>query len=409
MSSLIICLPTAADSASASYDYALTADARVLGDHASVPLSLLPPAEQADEVVAVVPASLLSWHAVVLPKGLGRGSPRLRAVLENLLEERLLDEPAHLHLALAPGLVTGEPVWVAVCNRSWLMGHIHALEVAGRPVTRIVPEFEPVTGPLELTGVGELDLPELIAVGQGVDAVLRLPLNPANLALLPKIGSDEEVLVFSEPSVVALAEQLLQANVELRTRQQRWVNASRSTWDLAQFDLVNSGRARTYKRLSGMGRELLYAPGWRPARQGAALFLLVNLLGLNVWAWKEQSALQKSRESIQAKLTQTFPQVKVVVDAPLQMEREVAALRLGTGATTGQDLESILGVLGAAIDTKKTAAAIDFSAGEAKIKGLQLSAPETSSLMGRLKAQGYAFRTESDTVYIKQDITSGAP
>ena len=409
MSSLIICLPTAADSASASYDYALTPDTRVLGDHASVPLSLLPSAEQAGEVVAVVPASLLSWHAVVLPKGLGRGSPRLRAVLENLLEERLLDEPAHLHLALAPELATGEPVWVAVCNRSWLLGHIHALELAGRPVTRIVPEFEPEIGPLKLTAVGELDLPELVATGQGVNGVLRLPLNAANLALLPKISLDEEVLVFSEPGVVALAEQLLQANVELLTRQQRWVNASRSTWDLAQFDLVNSGRARTYKRLSGMGRELLYAPGWRPARQGAALLLLVNLLGLNLWAWKEQSALQKSRESIQARLTQTFPQIKVVVDAPLQMEREVAALRQGTGATTGQDLESILGVLGAAVDPKKTAAAIEFSAGEAKIKGLQLSAPETTSLMGRLKAQGYASRIESDTVYIKQDITTGAP
>ena len=409
MSSLIICLPTAADSASTSYDYALTPDGRTLTDHASVPLSLLPSAEQAGEVVALLPANLLSWHAVKLPKGLGSGSPRLRAVLENLLEERLLDEPAHMHLALGPSTTTGAPVWVAACNRSWLLGHIHALEAAGRPVARIVPEFEPETGPLELTILDEPDTPELVATGLTVGGVLRLPLNTANLALLPKPEPDEEVLVFSEPAVAALTEQLLQCKVGLLTRQQRWVDASRSTWDFAQFDLVNSGRARTYKWLSGIGRELLYAPGWRAARRGTALFLLVNLVGLNLWAWKEQSTLQKSRASIQARLTQTFPQIKVVVDAPLQMEREVAALRQSVGAASGQDLESILAALGSALDANKTAGAIEFSASEAKIKGLQLGAQEASSLFARLKAQGYASRMESDTVIIKQDTVGTTP
>lgn len=406
MSTLIICLPSAAYSATASYDYALTSDGRTLTGHASVPLTLLPSAEQGGDVVAMVSVSLLSWHAAELPKGVGSGSPRLRAVLENLLEERLLDEPALLHLALAPGAAVDGTVWVAACDKNWLRGHLQALEAAGHPVARIVPEFAPETGPLQLHAVGEIDSPQLVVTGQNAGGVLRLPLNAAALSLLPGVG--EDVAILAEPGLAALAEQLLQHKVVLLTRQQRWLDASRSTWDLAQFELANSGRARTFKRLSSAGRELLHAPGWRPARWGVALLLLVNLLGLNLWAWKERSALQTRRTAIQATLTQTFPQVKLVVDAPLQMEREVAALRQATGATSGQDLEAMLAALGGATATSVAAAAIEFSVGEAKVKGLKLSAQEAAGLFGRLKAQGYAARQEGDTVFVKQDIKGGA-
>ena len=49
---------------------------------------------------------------------------RLRSILEGLLEDRLLDDPAQLHFALQPGARAGSPVWVAVCDRSWLRDHL---------------------------------------------------------------------------------------------------------------------------------------------------------------------------------------------------------------------------------------------------------------------------------------------
>lgn len=410
MRTLIVCLPSTASSSTTSYDYSLTADGRTLLDHGSVPPDLLPSAERGSEVVAVVSAGQLSWHSVELPRGIGAGSPRLRAVLENLLEERLLDDPGQLHLALAPGTASSGPVWVAVCDRAWLRSHLQALEAAHCPVTRIVPEFEPETGPLQLLVIGEPDLPQLLATGEALGSVMRLPLSAAGLALLPAIADDQDLQVLAEPGVAALAEQLLQRKVSLLTRPQRWLDAAGSSWDLAQFDLASSSRSRTFKRLSGIGREWLQSPVWRPARWGVVLLLAANLLGLNAWAWKEQSALQSGRAAAQAMLTQTFPQIKVVVDAPLQMEREVAALRQATGASSGRDLETMLAAVGSALPADRAAGAIEFSAGEARIRGLRLSAQEGSALAIRLKSQGFTARLEGDVLTVKQDTaTEAAP
>lgn len=410
MRTLIVCFPSTASSSTTSYDYSLTADGRTLLDHGSVPPDLLPSAERGSEVVAVVSAGQLSWHSVELPRGIGAGSPRLRAVLENLLEERLLDDPGQLHLALAPGTASSGPVWVAVCDRAWLRSHLQALEAAHCPVTRIVPEFEPETGPLQLLVIGEPDLPQLLATGEALGSVMRLPLSAAGLALLPAIADDQDLQVLAEPGVAALAEQLLQRKVSLLTRPQRWLDAAGSSWDLAQFDLASSSRSRTFKRLSGIGREWLQSPVWRPARWGVVLLLAANLLGLNAWAWKEQSALQSGRAAAQAMLTQTFPQIKVVVDAPLQMEREVAALRQATGASSGRDLETMLAAVGSALPADRAAGAIEFSAGEARIRGLRLSAQEGSALAIRLKSQGFTARLEGDVLTVKQDTaTEAAP
>ncbi len=407
MSTLIIFLPATAADSTANYSYALTRDGRALTGHASVPLALLPAVERGGDVVAVVPVALLSWHAVELPRGVGTGSPRLRPILDGLLEDRLLDESDQMHLALAPALAPGASegrVWVAVCDKTWLRGHLQALEAAQRPVARIVPEFAPAMGPLQFHAVGEDELPQLIVTGETAGGVMRLPLTAVALALVPSASPEEEVLAWSEPGVAELTEQILQRKVSLVTRPQRWVEAARSPWDLAQFDLASSGRTRTVKRLSGVIRDLLQAPAGGPARWGVALLVLVNLLGLNAWAWKTQSTLQTRRAAIQNTLTQSFPNVKVVVDAPLQMEREVAALRQATGAASGRDLEAILMALSAAAPANRTLAAIEFVAGEARVKGLQLSVQEAASLSGQLKNQGYAARQESDTVFIKQEL-----
>ena len=403
MSTLIICLPVTASSATTSYDYAITPDGLLLASHACVPLALLPAPAKGADIVAVVPASLLSWHAVDLPKGVGPASPRLRLVLENLLEDRLLDDPANLHLALAPSTSAIAPAWVAVCDKAWLRGHLQALETAQRPITRVVPEFAPEIGALHIHAVGDADLPQLVVTGLAIGGVLCTPLTVTAMTLVPTSSPDELVTTFAEPAVAELAEQLLARKVTLLTRPERWLDATRSSWDLAQFEMANSGRARTVKRLTGTFNTLLQAPHWRPARWGIAVLLGTQLLGLNAWAWKQQSEFQAKRAATQSVLTQTFPHVKLVVDAPLQMEREVASLRQATGATSGRDLEAMLAALGTTVPVDRSASAVDFSAGEVKIKGLQLSAQETSNVSDQLKTQGYVLRQDGDALAVKYD------
>jgi general secretion pathway protein L len=406
MSTLIIYLPLSAGDDATRYEHVLTPDGQTVAANATASAGLLPEAGRGtDEIVAVVPAEAASWHRVELPKGVGAGSPRLRAVLQSLLEDRLLDDPEELHLAIEPRAAAGQPAWVTVCNKIWLRQHLQVLEAAGRPVTRIVPEFAPHTDPLRLQILDEAGLPQMVISGQGVTGgVVRLPLTAGALAFaLGREDLPDQTEVLAEPAVAAKAEALLQYKAELQQRPLRLVRAAQTSWDMAQFELASTGRSRTLKRLFATAQEFRHAPQWRAARWGVGLLLVANLVGLNAWAWKEQSAWQSKRSAIQSTLTQTFPAVKVVVDAPVQMAREVAALRQATGAPSSRDLEAMLGAMGSVLPAGKAATAIDFTAGEARLKGLNLGADESASIIAKLKSLGYATRTEGDSLLIKPE------
>lgn len=398
MSSLVVLLPTQPATAATEFGYVLTADGRHVQSHASAPAALLPRTSGAGaEVVAIAPAAALSWHQVELPKGVAAGSPRLRAVLEGLLEDRLLDEPEALHFAVQPQARAGSPVWVAVCDRAWLRAAVQVLEAAQRPAARIVPEFAPGGAPA-VYAVGEGEDALLVATGD--DGLVTVPLAPGAAGLLPALP--DEAPRYAEPAAAAQAEQVLQHKVQLQQAPQRWLWASRSGWDLAQFDLASSARARTFKKLAGGWAALLRAPEWRAARWGAALLVLLNLAGLNAWAWKERSALQDKREAVRRTLTQTFPNVKVVVDAPLQMEKEVALLRQAAGATSGRDLEAMLNAL-AAVAPQRTVTGLEFNGGELRIKGLP--AGDAGGLATNLKSLGYAASAQGDVLVMTQEGT----
>lgn len=406
MSTLIISLPLSAGDDTTRYEHVLTPDGQTAAAHAVAGARLLPDVGRGtDEIVAVVPAQATSWHKVALPKGVGPRSPRLRAVLQSLLEERLLDEAEDLHLAIEPGVSAGQPAWVTVCDKTWLRQHLQLLEAAGRPVTRVVPEFSPHTDPLRLQVLEEAGQPQLVMSGQGVEGgVERLPLTPGALAFAlsgADLPAQSEVL--AEPVLAEKAEEVLQTKVELQQRPQRLVRAAQTSWDMAQFDLASTGRTRTLKRAAAVTQAFRHAPQWRAARWGVGMLLVANLAGLNALAWKEQAAWQSKRSDIQNTLTRTFPAVKVVVDAPVQMAREVAALRQATGAPSSRDLEAILGAMGAALPAGKSVTGIEFSAGEARLKGLALNAAEAASLTAKLKTLGYAARTEGDSLLIKPE------
>lgn len=404
MTTLIITLPHAPSETGALYDYVLTPDGSTVGEQSRVPLGLLPGvASRGGEVVAVVAAAYVSWHQVSLPKGtLGRslfkegGAQRVRAVLEGLLEDRLLDDTAQLHFAMEPQPEADAPVWVAVCDRTWLRAGLQALEQGGLPVSRIVPEFTPEMPVDTLYVLGEPDHAQLVFNPGG--GVTVWPLSRASVHAL-KWPEDRPVV--AEPAVAGLAEQLLGRSVTLQQGVQRSLQAAASRWDLAQFDLVNSSRARTWKRWSEAFTTLARAPRWRPARFALLALLAVNALGLNAWAWKEQALVSAKRAAVRDVLTTTFPAVRVVVDAPIQMAKEVAALQQSSGLASGRDLEAMLGAFGAAAPANASLSAIEFAAGELRLKGLQLSPDEVAALSFKLRPQGYAAIVDGDSVVVK--------
>ena len=403
MSTLILTLPDAAADAAEGYDFVLTRDEGVVADSGCAPLALLP---VATELVALVPLHKLSWQQVRLPRGsLGRGvfrdggPNRLRAVLDGVLEERVLDDTADLHFALAPDASDEAPVWVAVCDRTWLKAAVAALEQAGRPVGRIVPELAPAVAAEVLHVMGEPNAARLAAVT--LAGVAQWPLSTSALSLLNWPATQP---VLAEPAVAALAEQLMQRAVSLQQAPQRRLLALQGDWDLAQFDLANSGGARSWRRLTEAAARLARAPRWRPVRLAVLVALLVNLIGLNAWAWKEQSALQAQRQAIRELLTSTFVKVQVVVDAPLQMARELAALQRASGQASGRDLEAMLAAYAAVAPNPAVPEAVDYSGGELRLKGVTLSPDELAALSLQLKARGYLALSDAAGLVIRPGV-----
>jgi general secretion pathway protein L len=109
---------------------------------------------------------------------------------------------------------------------------------------------------------------------------------------------------------------------------------------------------------------------------------------------------------MQRTLTQTFPNVKVVVDAPVQMEREIAALRQATGATSGRDLEAMLAALTAAVPPERAITGIDYSNGELRVRGLGLGADELRNVAAAMKTRGYKASLNGDILVVTQELQS---
>jgi general secretion pathway protein L len=419
MTLLLITLPTGNSPDAARYDYVLSDDGRSVRSHSRCSVGQLPHNNEAgQENVAVVPGSLLSWHQVQLPAGTlsarvlkESNSPRLRAMLEGLLEDQLLDDPANLHFALQPDARTDAPVWVAVCDRNWLKSALDTLQQAGCSPHRVVPEWAPKTTPSASQPM-RVRQPTLWATGtpesgklvwSDVQGVHIVPMSAAHgvSGNAETIGPADAKLL-AEPAVAKLAEQLLRRETTMVTPAKRLLGSAASRWNLAQGELAR--RNPLFQRWAMSAANLWTAPHWRPARWAMLAIVATQIVGINTWAWHAQTQLDKKRAAIRDTLLTTFPQTTAVVDARLQMERAVAGLRQSTGAASAQDMETMLSAFGSAGTLGRTTVApteIDFTLGELRLKGLGLEAEAATTLDRALQASQFSSRLDGDTLVLQ--------
>lgn len=332
----------------------------------------------AKELIVAVPAPLLSWHRVSLPK---LAANRWRAALDTLLEDRLLIDPAQVHLAMAPAAQAGQEVLVAACDKAWLTQALQVLERAGHRVARIVPEFEP--GPARLHLHGHPDQGWLVDCSP--DQVQCLPLSQFAQASLQawRTLMPRESFLSTEPALATMARALSEQDVPLLPASQVLQAAADSEWNLAQFDLAS--RSSWHQRLGRRASHWLNDAAWRPARYGLAALLALQLVGLQAWAWQEKRDLAQREQAVAELLTTTFTQVKLVIDPVLQMERETALLAQGSGQGTAADLPRMLEALASVAGTVPKS--LDFKPGELSLTGWQ--APTSADWKASLTRQGY--------------------
>ena len=359
----------------------------VLHSGQAIPSELPPPG---GEVVAIIPWQRLSWHTATLPPQTGQ---RLSAVLHGVLEDQLLDDPAQLHLATAPGISPrhGGPTVVAACSRTWLQQALAPLQAVGLRVQRLVPEFAP-----GLESHPELQLVQhegqtlgLLRHAQGVTPIPSTT-RTAWAAVLAGVSR-----CWAEPAVAQQAGGWCAVEADLQPLAQRWLSAARSDWNLAQGEWGQSHVQRSGRWLQHAWQTLWHAPDWRAVRWGVGLLLGAHLLGLNAWAWREQALWRDQQQQQHRLLTETFPQVRVVIDPGLQMRREVQALRQATGSPSPQDADVLLARLSEVLPSQASLRQISFSAGELRWQAsaaLELDAAARQ----RLLAQGYRLSQQGD-------------
>ena len=226
-----------------------------------------------------------------------------------------------------------------------------------------------------------------------------MPLSVATAALIAWPAGAQ---VLAEPGVVVTAEHFFDCPTQVQTAQERWLAAARTDWDLAQLDLLYTTGTRARKRLSGLVSSLLRAPQWRAARWSLVALVVVNLVGLQAWAWRERSLLAQQQAAIRGVLTATFPEVRLVVDAPVQMARALAALQRRNGTASSTDLETLLTQVKAGAPDLPVPSGIEFTAGELRLKGLDPALPAVAGLPAHLRAQGYSAQLEADGLTVKE-------
>lgn len=325
-----------------SYTYVLSNDGLTANRQGTAAAALLPKAEQ---VVAVLAASDVSWHRVTCPKA---PASRMAAALAGVLEEAMLDDSGQLHLALAPGVKGGETTWVCATDRAWLAGELAALEKAGLRIDRVVPAAwpdEPPSGHFFETYGGDDGTEDatgqlgLTLVWSHAGGVMQWPLKGGLArALLPNPLPDDARFT-ATPAVASPAERWLGARVRVLSPAEHALQAARSLWNLRQFQLAPKHRGMSALR-EGWRRFL--GSSWRPVRIGLVALVVVQVIGLNLAAWQQRSTLEAKRKAMTALLQATHPQVKAVLDAPVQMQRETDTLRAAAGKPGEADFEAAL-------------------------------------------------------------------
>ena len=400
---LIISLPHHPKDAASGYAHVYSDGHQVLRNAVGA-ASLL--SAYAGELVALIPHTRVSWLSVQFPPG-SHGA-RLGAVLAGLLEDRLLDDWSDLHCVVDPASAdiprTGGVALVAICSKTWLREVLAPLQASGLIVQRLVPEFSPRAQPLLCVMGAPEQSQSVLCHSQGVTV---LPPNVAQWKAFPAYTTYStlpaaQAPLFAEPAMVERVEQFLQRRPVMQNAAQRAVIAAQSNWDLAHGEWAQGPSQRFLRFAQHAWQTLLHAPAWRSVRIGLATLLVLQVVGLNAMAWREQRALDEHKSQLRQILTNAFPAVRLVIDAPLQMQREVDTLQKNAGRVTSTDFEPMLAAAARALPDGVVPTQWHFANHVLRAQGLPLSDAQANAAQMALKTQHLQLRQEGNDVWVIQ-------
>lgn len=391
--------PPAEDPASIEYAYLFSHDGLTVHTSGRSIPALLP---RADRVVAVLADADVAWYRVTVPKA---PASKLRAALGGMMEDLLLNDEDDVHLALATGATAGQPAWVAAIHKPWLAGVLSALDTVGLEVERVAPSQVPGESASGHFSVDESRGHRLMLALADEERALFLA-TTGSLArdLLPPAGT--LVQWTATPAAAAPAERWLGAPVSVLPDNERVLKALRAPWNLRQFDLIM--RHRGTRALRETARRLL-SPEWRAARYAAIALVLLQLVGLNAWAWQQQRLITQKRVALGNLLRAAHPGVRTIYDAPVQMQRENDRLRAAAGRPGEADLEVLLGAAAAAWpDGQGPVQTLRFEGNRLTLAAAGWGTPQLNQFRDRLRPAGLQAELAEGRVTVSRGSTQSA-
>jgi general secretion pathway protein L len=295
---------------------------------------------------------------------------------------------------------------VAITSRAWLAEHLAQLEAAHVFVERVAP----LSWPDELPRGHFFEAPAGGTEGtllrwSHLEGVATLPLQGSLARQLFPPGLVHAAQWTAAPAVATTAERWLGTSVTVLTPAQRALAVIDSPWNLRQFDLAP--RARGVRALRLLSRSFMRKP-WQPARYGLAALVLVQLLGLNLWAWHQNREVTARREAVTATLTGAFPQVRAILDAPVQMQKQLDLLRASAGSVGDQDMETLLGAAASAWPADRPPTdALAFEPGRLTLSGQGWNQPQIDNFRGQLQSEGWQLDASEGKLTISRASAQG--
>lgn len=136
-------------------------------------------------------------------------------------------------------------------------------------------------------------------------------------------------------------------------------------------------------------RALMRKP-WQPVRHGIVALALVQLLGLNLWAWRQNGEVKDRRAAVSATLTGAFPQIHDPLDPPVQMQKNLDLLRASAGSIGELDLEALLAAAATAWPGDRPPTdALAFEPGRLTLSAQGWSQPQIDNFRTQLQSEGW--------------------
>ncbi len=349
------------------------------------PLADLPRSEACE---LVLPAAAVLLTRASLPRG---SKQKLRPLLAYAIEDRLVAEPDAVHAAAGPAPVAGQTA-LAVVDKAWLARLLACFNGAGLRPRSAWPE----------TLLPALPADGWVMVWDGHGGFLRsgehagMSLDggsstqpPAALAL--RVAEARAAAALPHRLLLRLREgtpppdveawsRVLGVAVELGTEWAplRHPDVIRGGIDLLQGAFAPAGAARG--DWSGLRLPLILA--------GLIALLQVGATTTEWWLLsREKQTLQAAMEQ---RFREAFPDARVVVDAPLQMQRKLAELRSAAGQASPADFLPLLARTAAALDVGSRGGlrAIHYEAGQLRLDVPVADQAAAEQLLQRLTDAG---------------------